>query len=59
MTTATKERTRIDRTDKGEWLSRLLEDVETDGSYAPAPIAVLRMRTRLFEGMAEPVKKAA
>jgi hypothetical protein len=59
MTTATKERTRIDHTDKGEWLTKLLEDVQTEAEYTPAPIAVLRMRTRIFEGMAAPARKAA
>ena len=59
MTIATKERRGIDRTDKGEWLSRLLEDVQTKPAYAPSPIAVLRMRTRIAEGMVEKVKQAA
>jgi len=59
MTTATTERIRLDRVDKGEWLNKLLEDVQTGAAYEPTPIAVLRMRTRIFESMAEPVKQAA
>ncbi len=59
MTTATKERMRLDRVDKGEWLSKLLDDVQTEVAYEPSGIAVLRMRTRIFESMAEPVRVAA
>ena len=59
MTIATKPRTRPTQVDKGEWLSKLLKDIETAELYAPAPIAVLRMRTRIAEGMVDPVKKAA
>jgi hypothetical protein len=59
MTTITKERARVAQIDKGEWLSKLLDDVRTDESYAPTPIAVMRMRTRIHEGMVEQVQQAA
>jgi hypothetical protein len=59
MTIAVKGQMRPSQVDKGEWLSKLLEDVQTAAVYAPAPIAVLRMRTRIAEGMLEPAKKAA
>jgi hypothetical protein len=59
MATATQARTSTATPDKGEWLARLLDDVRSDPAYQPAPIAVLRMRTRLFEGMAPPARKAA
>ncbi len=59
MATAIKEPMRLDRADKGEWLNRLLDDVQTDAAYQPSAIAVLRMRTRIFESMAEPENIAA
>lgn len=59
MTTATRDEVRSDRADKGEWLNRLLDEVETGVAFQPGAKAVLRMRTRIFENMAEPVKVAA
>ncbi len=59
MATATKERVRLDRVDKGEWLNRLLGDVQAQVAYQPSAIAVLRMRTRIFESMEETVQAAA
>ena len=59
MTIATKERVRLDRVDKGKWLNRLLDDVQTEVAYQPNAKAVLRMRTRIFESMTEQVQVAA
>jgi hypothetical protein len=58
MTTRTQERTH-NVIDRGEWLQRLLVDVQENEAYRPSPKALLRMRTRIFEGMAEPVRAAA
>jgi hypothetical protein len=59
MTTATKERVRLDRVDNGQWLSRLLTDVQTEIALQPSAIAIERMRGRIQERMKESVRAAA
>jgi hypothetical protein len=59
MTTATKERVRLDRVDDGAWLSRLLDDIQTETALRPSASAVERMRNRILERMTDPVRAAA
>ena len=59
MATATRERVRLDRADKGEWLNRLLDDVQTEVAFQPSASAVARMRAQILVRMAEPIRAAA
>lgn len=59
MTTATKERVRLDKVDRGEWLSRLLDDVQTEIAFQPSVTAVARMRAQILDRMNESVRAAA
>jgi hypothetical protein len=59
MTTATRDSVRLDRVDKGEWLNRLLDDVQTEIAFQPSVSAVARMRAQIVERMAAPTEVAA
>jgi hypothetical protein len=58
MTTDTVNRT-IEKIDNGEWLSRLLDDIQKDILRQPTKRAVFRIRNRLFQGMDTPARAAA
>ena len=59
MTTATRQRTRIDRLHDGAWLYRLLADIRKEVGEQPSPVAVARIRSRLLAEMKAPEKAAA
>jgi hypothetical protein len=59
MKTATKELVRIERPDEGEWLHRLLADIQTEISAQPSPTAVERIRDRLLAQIDRPTRAAA
>ncbi|MCH8850182.1 MAG: hypothetical protein IIC89_05085 [Chloroflexi bacterium] len=50
---------RLDRLERGEWLNRLLADVQQEIAREPSTLAVERMRNRLFAEMQTPVRLAA
>ena len=59
MTTATKDRPRIAKLSEGDWLYRLLFDVQRQVASRPSPQAVERIRQRLFVEMQRPAARAA
>jgi hypothetical protein len=58
MTTQTVNRS-IEKIENGEWLSRLLDDIQKDILRQPTKRAVFRIRNRLFRQMDAPVRAAA
>ena len=50
---------RLDRLERGEWLNRLLADVQLEIARGPSPRAVERIRNQLLIDMSTPVKAAA
>ncbi len=52
-------RSRVERLDEGEWLRRLLADIQKDVSEHPSPQAVERIRTRLLAALEKPARAAA
>ena len=50
---------RLDRLERGEWLNRLLADVQQEIARGPSPRAVERIRNQLLIDMSTPVKAAA
>ena len=50
---------RLDRLERGEWLNRLLADVQQEIAREPSPRAVEHIRNRLLSDMSTPVKAAA
>jgi hypothetical protein len=59
MRTATREVTRLERSDEGVWLQRLLADIQREVAEQPCPEAVDRIRGRLIAQMDRPAKVAA
>jgi len=59
MRTATTEVTRLEHRDEGEWLQRLLADIQREIAEQPGPGAVDRIRGRLLAQMDRPAKVAA
>ncbi len=59
MKTATREITRIERSDEGTWLHALLGDIQREISSQPSSTAVERIRDRLREQMDHPARAAA
>ena len=59
MAIAIREHVRLDRVDRGEWLVKLLEDVQTEAGYQPSASAVARMRAQITAGMTDQTKAAA
>lgn len=59
MRTATIQRLRIDRLDEGEWLYRLLADIQEEVARYPSPRAVERIRGRLLTQIKVPTQAAA
>jgi len=59
MKTATKVVARIDSQDEGEWLQRLLADIQLEIAEQPTAGAVARMRGRLFAVIGRPERVAA
>ena len=59
MTSATKERSRINRREDQDWLYRLLAELQREAAPYPGSQAVARIRVRLVAAMQTPVKAAA
>ena len=59
MRTATKEVTRIEHRDEGEWLHLLLADIQREIAEQPGPGAVDRIRSRMLAQMDRPARAAA
>lgn len=59
MKTATEHKLDIDRLDDGDWLHRLLADIQEDVAGHPSPRAVERIRGRLLAEMKRPARAAA
>ena len=59
MRTATKEVTRLERTNEGEWLHLLLADIQREIAEQPVPGAVARIRARLLAQLDRPARAAA
>jgi hypothetical protein len=59
MKTATKVVARLDAQDEGEWLQRLLADIQREIAEQPSPGAVARMRGRVLAVIGRPERAAA
>ena len=59
MKAATSTQAHMLRQDEGDWLLRLLSDIQREVASQPSPRAVGRMRERLLGSMQRPTKAAA
>jgi hypothetical protein len=59
MRTFARRSARIARPGEGEWLHRLLVDINQEVAGQPRPEAIKRIRTHLLEAIKRPVKAAA
>ncbi len=59
MRTIARRTARIGPPGEGEWLLRLLADINRDVASHPRPEAIKRMRTRLLETIRPPARAAA
>ena len=59
MTTATKKRSRMSQQDNGEWLAKLLSDVQDQVARHPTDKAIARVRKRILSEMESSDRAAA
>ena len=59
MTTATKKRSRMSQQDNGEWLAKLLSDVQDQVARYPTDEAIARVRKRVLSEMESSDRAAA
>ena len=59
MRTVTTRTARIGRPEEGEWLLRLLVDINREVARHPRPEAIKRIRGRLLDAIKPPARAAA